>query len=69
MTGQQIALAALMLTVPILPTLWSIWHAHFREFPSHNEKMIWLGVCVFVPVIGGIIYILFGRRRGVKPLR
>jgi hypothetical protein len=28
--------------------------------------MAWLAASVFLPVIGGIIYIIWGRRRGQK---
>jgi heme/copper-type cytochrome/quinol oxidase subunit 2 len=28
--------------------------------------MAWLAAAVFLPVIGGIIYIIWGRRRGQK---
>jgi hypothetical protein len=63
----QIALVLVLLALPILPNLWSIWHAYWREFPSLNEKMIWLVLAVFIPVLGGIAYMAVGRKRGRKP--
>lgn len=63
----KLALLALAALVPILPNLWSIRHAYWREFPSLNEKLIWLVVAVFVPVFGGLAYVFFGRKRGKKP--
>ena len=57
----------LLLAIPILPNLWSIWHAFFRVFPSDAERLAWIGACVFIPVLGGIAYILVGRRRAAKP--
>lgn len=63
----KLALLALAALVPILPNLWSIRHAYWREFPSLNEKLIWLVVAVFVPVFGGLAYVFFGRKRGEKP--
>lgn len=45
-------------------SLWSIWHAFWREFPTHQEKLIWLALAVFIPCLGGIIYALWGRKRG-----
>ncbi|TVM18393.1 hypothetical protein DPQ33_06490 [Oceanidesulfovibrio indonesiensis] len=62
-------LTALILALPIIPNLWSIWHIFYRDFPSSTEKLAWLGVAVFIPVIGGVVYILVGRRRAVKPAR
>ncbi|MEW5773965.1 MAG: PLD nuclease N-terminal domain-containing protein [Thermodesulfobacteriota bacterium] len=63
----KLALAAVAALVPILPNLWSIRHAYWRDFPSIQEKMIWLSVAVFVPVLGGLAYLFFGRKRGKKP--
>ena len=57
----------LILTIiPILPNLWSIYHAFQREFPTTAEKMAWIGLGVLVPVVGGLIYLIWGRRRGQK---
>ncbi len=52
--------------LPILPNLWSIWHIFNNEFESYNQKMTWLLIVVFIPVIGGIAYILIGRKRVKK---
>lgn len=57
----------ILLAIPIIPNLWSIWHAFHRDFPTPQEKMTWMGLGVFVPVLGGLAYLLIGRRRGVKP--
>ncbi len=56
----------LLLAIPILPNLWSIWHAFYREFPTPAERLIWIAACVFAPVLGGVAYILVGRRRARK---
>ncbi|SKA71410.1 PLDc N-terminal domain-containing protein [Desulfobaculum bizertense] len=50
--------------IAVLLSFWAIWHAFWRQFPSQQEKMIWLAVAVFIPFIGGIIYLLFGKNRG-----
>ncbi len=55
-----------VLALPILPNLWSIWHIRSRYFISEQEKSLWFILAVFIPVIGGIIYILFGRRKASK---
>lgn len=67
MTLWQLAFFLLLLAIPILPNLWSIWHAFYREFPTPAERLIWIAGCVFLPVIGGVAYILIGRRRARKP--
>lgn len=55
-----------LLALPILPNLWGIWHAFYHDFPHPQERLIWMGVCVFVPVIGGLAYLIFGLRRSRK---
>lgn len=52
-----------VLALPILPNLWSIWHVRNHNFPSDQEKSLWFLLAVFVPVLGGLIYIVSGRRR------
>ena len=52
-----------LLIVPILPSLWSIWHIWSHDFNDDAQrKVLWLILTVFIPVIGGIIYIIAGRR-------
>ena len=53
----------LVLALPILPNLWSIWHVRARTFPTEQEKSLWFLLAIFIPVLGGIIYIFWGRRR------
>lgn len=60
-------LTLLLMGLPAIPNLFGIWHAWNRVFPTQQERLIWLGVCVFVPVIGGLAYLLFGMRRAKKP--
>lgn len=61
MTWWHIALLAL----PILPNMWSIWHVRNHEFATEQEKSLWFLLGVFVPVIGGIVYLCVGRRRAL----
>ena len=51
--------------LPMLPTFWSIWHIWTHDFPDWQRKIAWLCFVVFVPVLGGIIYIFTGRRRAL----
>lgn len=52
-----------LLALPILPNLWCIWHAYKSEFNNPAEKVLWMVAGVFIPVIGGLAYLLFGMRR------
>jgi hypothetical protein len=60
----QLILALFVMLVPMIPNLWSIQHAFYREFSTPQEKMGWIAVAVFIPVFGGLVYIFFGRTRG-----
>lgn len=58
----------LILLVPMLPTYWSIWHIWNHSFITQEKKILWLVFVVFVPVIGGIIYIFAGRRQAMPKI-
>lgn len=60
-------LLVLVLTLPILPNLWSIRHAFKHDFSSEKEKMFWIRLATFLPVIGGLAYIIRGRLRALPP--
>ncbi len=63
---EYLVLYLALFLVPIVPNLWSIWHVYNRDFPSVQEKMIWIGIAIFIPVLGGLGYLLFGMRRSKK---
>lgn len=65
--GGELVLFLALLTLPIIPNLWAIYHAFYRVFPSNAERMIWICLAIFVPVLGGLLYLFIGRRRGRKP--
>lgn len=54
-----------ILSLPILPNFWCIWHAGRHAFPGPTEQMQWIRVGVFVPVLGGLIYLIWGMRRAM----
>ena len=56
-----------LLALPILPNLWSIWHANGQRFANPAERLLWMALCVFVPCLGGLAYIFIGRRRSLAP--
>ena len=62
MEWQFWALAAL----PILPNLWSIRHVNTHRFANPTERMLWLAACIFVPCLGGLAYVFFGRPRALR---
>ena len=52
-----------VLTLPILPNLWCIWHARRHTFPGPNEQALWVRAGIFAPVLGGLLYLAVGMRR------
>ncbi|MFW5731285.1 MAG: PLD nuclease N-terminal domain-containing protein [Desulfonatronovibrionaceae bacterium] len=62
-------LLLLLLVIPIIPNLWAIMHVFRNDFHTPQEKMIWLGLAIFVPVAGGLAYVFMGRRRVVRNVR
>ena len=65
MTAAKI-LAFLVIGLFAVPNLFGIWHAFHRVFPTPQERLIWIAVCVFVPIIGGVSYLMFGLRHARK---
>ncbi len=53
----------IILLIPILPNLWSIWHIFKHDFRTPQDKMTWVLIATFIPVIGGILYIFWGRKK------
>lgn len=58
----------LVALIPILPNFWSIWHIWNHRFSSFQQKAIWLVIAVFLPVLGGLIYIFAGRKHAGEKL-
>lgn len=51
-----------LLVLPALLNLWAIWHAYKHEFANPAHKFLWMAAGVFLPVVGGLVYLLFGFR-------
>ncbi len=67
MTPLQLALAAAVLILAILPNYIAIWQSFHREFPTPLERTFWFLLAIFVPLLGGLAYLVWGRKRGRKP--
>jgi hypothetical protein len=67
LTPLQLVLVIAILTLPIIPNLWAIWHIFRHDFAMPAEKKGWIFLNVFLPVFGGIIYFFIGRRRTIDP--
>ncbi|WP_320169674.1 PLD nuclease N-terminal domain-containing protein [Maridesulfovibrio sp.] len=47
-------------------SLFAIWDAFHREFPSNMEKVGWIQLSIFIPFLGCLAYFVLGRKRGKK---
>ncbi len=63
----QLALFIAVLVLAILPNYIAIWQSFHRQFPTPLERTFWFLLAIFVPLLGGIAYLIWGRKRGRKP--
>lgn len=45
---------------------WSIIDCWKRTYESTNEKVMWIQISVFVPILGSLAYLFLGRKRGSR---
>lgn len=57
-----------LLILPILPNLLAILHLYKNQFPTTQERAAWIVAQVVLPVVGGVGYFLFGKKRALKKL-
>ncbi|MDL2285721.1 PLDc N-terminal domain-containing protein [Desulfovibrio sp. OttesenSCG-928-F07] len=49
-----------ILALPMLLNLWGITHAFAHRVFNPVLNTIWMCICVFLPVIGGVLYLAIG---------
>jgi hypothetical protein len=59
----RFAVGLLILLLPMIPTVVAIRDVVARPFDDPQKRMIWLLFIIFVPVLGGTIYLLFKKRK------
>lgn len=59
-------LMLLMLLLPMVPTFWAIVDIAYRDFGTLKKKVLWGTLIVFVPCLGGLVYLILGRRQGTR---
>ncbi len=60
------AVIIILLLLPMIPTFWAIMDIAYKDFGSMQRKALWGALVIFVPCIGGIIYLFLGRKQGKK---
>ena len=56
----------LILLLPMVPTFWAIVDIAYRDFGTLKKKALWGALIVFIPCLGGLVYLILGRRQGTK---
>ncbi|MBE9580491.1 MAG: PLDc_N domain-containing protein [Proteobacteria bacterium] len=59
-------LILLMLILPMVPTFWAIVDLAHRDFGTLRKKALWGVFVVFLPCLGGLVYLIFGRSQGTR---
>lgn len=63
-----ILLAIAIITPFFILTVWALVNVSVKSFPGGlREKVIWWLIAL-IPFIGWLIYLIFGFRRGKKPI-
>ncbi|MDD3312574.1 MAG: PLD nuclease N-terminal domain-containing protein [Pseudodesulfovibrio sp.] len=45
---------------------WTILDVWRRDYDLPSEKVAWMQLCIFIPILGSLAYLLIGRKRGTK---
>lgn len=66
-TNQWIAIISVV-AICFSFSAWTILDCWKRNYESTNEKVLWIQICIFVPILGSLAYLFIGRNRGSKNL-
>jgi len=64
MGGTLLLILFIALFIVLLPVL-ALVSVLMNDFPS-GEKLIWVLVIIFLPILGSILYFLIGRDRKIR---
>ena len=62
-----IVLSILLLIVCVHLFIWALGDCVDRQFPGDNDKLIWILIIALAGVLGAIIYLVVGQKRGTRP--
>jgi hypothetical protein len=55
----------LVILIPTILWVWALIDVLRSNFRDSTSKIVWLIAVIFVPFLGAILYLLFGRRQRV----
>lgn len=47
--------------------IWALIDVIRREFPNPNDKILWIVLIIVLGILGSILYLIIGRRKGTIP--
>lgn len=62
--GFELIIIFLFVALPTILWLWALIDCVKREFKS-NDKLIWVLIIIFLPLIGSILYLAIGRNQSI----
>lgn len=63
--GPEIFILVLFAGLPLLLTIYCLYDITRSTFKDPTNKIVWAIITVFVPVLGAILYLVFGRSQKV----
>lgn len=63
-----LSLSFFLVTAGLIAWIWVIVHILSGEFRDTGNKLGWLLLVLFLPVVGSIIYLVFGRQERIDRL-
>jgi hypothetical protein len=66
--GSEIMLLLFFIGIPTVLWLWALVDLLSSDFASSTNKLIWVAVILFLPILGAILYLLIGRKQKVRTL-
>jgi ABC-type molybdate transport system permease subunit len=66
LAGLGIMALSLIFLVPTILWIWALLDILKSDFKSDIEKIIWLALVIFVPVLGWILYFAIGRSQRIN---
>ncbi|GGG31505.1 PLD nuclease N-terminal domain-containing protein [Pontibacter amylolyticus] len=64
--GAELMLILFFLGMPIILLLWALVDLLTSEFSDSTNKLVWVIVILFLPVLGAILYLLIGRKQKTR---
>ncbi len=55
-----------VLFIPVIFIFWALYDLNQRNFKNITERYYWMLLVTFFPVVGALIYLLFGRKRSTR---